>query len=101
MARLTEAEPRQPAAIQEGRVGRIAVAILPLAATLAALWFGFIFLRDNQATMPKLVTAIFAIVWGVGGVAALFFSANYLAEQFSDSAKQYLRPFIFVAPAVF
>jgi len=101
MARLTEAEPRRPAAIQEGRVGRIAVAILPLAATLAALWFGFIFLRDSQATTPKLVVTLFAIVWGVGGVAALFFSANFLAEQFSDRVKQFLRPFIFVGPAVF
>jgi alpha-glucoside transport system permease protein len=77
------------------------VAILPLAATLAALWYGFTFLREHQATTPKLVIAIFAIVWGVGGVAALFFSANFLAEQFPESAKQYLRPFIFVGPAVF
>ncbi|HEY3231584.1 MAG TPA: sugar ABC transporter permease [Roseiflexaceae bacterium] len=102
MARLTEAEPRRQAAVPEGGgLGRIAVAILGLAATLAVLWFGFFFLRDSQATLPKIVTALVAIVWGVGGVAALFLSANFLVEQLGNSAKQFLRPFIFVGPAIF
>jgi alpha-glucoside transport system permease protein len=102
MARLTEAEPQRQAVAQDsGRLGRIVVAVLALAATLAALWYGFNFLRINQTTLPKIITAIFAIVWGVGGVAALFFSANMLIEQFADTAKQYLRPFVFVGPAVF
>jgi alpha-glucoside transport system permease protein len=102
MARLTEAEPRRQAAVPEGGgIGRIAVAILGLAATLAVLWFGFFFLRDSQATLPKLVTTLVAIVWGVGGVAALFLSANFLVEQLGNSAKQFLRPFIFVGPAIF
>jgi alpha-glucoside transport system permease protein len=102
MARLTEIEPRGQAAAQEtGRLGRIAVALLALAATFAVLWFGFIFLRNGQTTMPKIVTALAAIVWGVGGVAALFLSANLLIEQFGDTAKSYLRPFVFVGPAVF
>ena len=101
MARLSEAEQRRQEAVPEGSVVRIAVALLPLAATLAALWFGFIFLRDSQATQPKIVTAIFAVVWGVGGVAGLFVSANLLVEQLGDAAKSYLRPFIFVGPAIF
>ena len=101
MARLTEIEPRRQAAAQEGGAGRIAVALLALAATLAAIWFGFVFLRVSQDSAPKIVTTLVAIVWGVGGVAALFFSANLLIEQFGDAAKAYLRPFVFVGPAVF
>jgi alpha-glucoside transport system permease protein len=101
MARLTEIEPRRQAAGREGGVGRIAVALLALAATLAAIWFGFVFLRESQNTAPKIVSTIVAIVWGVGGVAALFFSANLLIEQFGDTVKAYLRPFVFVGPAVF
>ena len=101
MARLTEIGPRRQAAAQEGGAGRIAVALLALAATLAAIWFGFVFLRVSQDSAPKIVTTLVAIVWGVGGVAALFFSANLLIEQFGDAAKAYLRPFVFVGPAVF
>jgi alpha-glucoside transport system permease protein len=101
MARLTEIEPRRQAAAQEGGVGRIAMALLALAVTLVAIWYGFIFLRDNQNTAPKIVTTIVAVIWGVGGVAALFFSANMVIEQFGDAAKAYLRPFVFVGPAVF
>lgn len=100
MARLTEIEPRRQAATQEGGVGRIVMALLALAVTLVALWLGFIFLRDYQNTAPKIVTTIVAIIWGVGGVAALFFSANFLIEQFSDTVKSFLRPLIFVGPAV-
>jgi alpha-glucoside transport system permease protein len=100
MARLTEIEPRGQAAAAEGGLGRIAVGVLALAATLAALWFGFIFLRDGQTTLPKVLTTILAVVWGVGGVAALFLSANLLIEQFGDTAKSYLRPLVFVGPAV-
>lgn len=100
MARITGVEP-QPQATKAGSSGQLILALLALAATLAVIWYGFIFLRDNQTTAPKIVTTIIAIVWGVGGVAGLFFSANLLIEQFGDTAKSYLRPFVFVGPAVF
>jgi alpha-glucoside transport system permease protein len=77
------------------------VGLLALVATLAFIWLGFVFLRGSQEALPKIATTLLAIVWGVGGVAALFVTANYLAEQFPDAVKQYLRPFIFVGPAVF
>lgn len=101
MARITDVETQQQTAVQEGGAGRMIVALLALAATLAGIWLGFIFLRDNQNIAPKLLTTIVAVIWGVGGVAALFFSANLLIEQFGDAAKAYLRPFVFVGPAVF
>lgn len=102
MQPLTEIEPQhQAGAGQGGRVGRIAVGLLALAATLAFIWIGFDYLRDNQTSLPKIITTLMAIIWGVGGVAALFGVSNYLIEQFSDTLKQYLRPFIFVGPAIF
>jgi alpha-glucoside transport system permease protein len=101
MARTTGIEPRRQTAAADGGVGRIVMALLALAITFAALWLGFVFLRDNQLTAPKIVTTLVAIVWGVGGVAALFFAANLLIEQFSDAARGFLRPFVFVGPAVF
>jgi len=64
-----------------------------------AICQGFLFLRDSGA--PKFVTTIFAIIWGVGGVAALFLSANLLVEQLPQAARSLLQPFIFVGPAVF
>jgi alpha-glucoside transport system permease protein len=62
------------------------------------LWRVFIFLRDTQA--PKVVTAVVAIIWGVGGVAALFFVANLAIEQFPLAWRKRLAPFVFVGPAM-
>lgn len=103
MQRLTEIEPQREAASQEksGGIARIAIAVLALAATFAVIWLGFIFLRGNISSLPKILTTVIAIVWGVGGVALLFISANYLVEQLTPSVRDFLRPFIFVGPAVF
>jgi len=100
MARSTGIQPQRNAAASGENVayGKIAIAAIALAATLALLWGGFLILRDGD--MPKLVTALFAIVWGVGGVAALFFSANYLVEAFPDAARRVVQPYIFVGPAL-
>jgi alpha-glucoside transport system permease protein len=98
----TKIESQRKAADSQGpQVGRMLVGLLALVATLAFIWLGFVFLRGSQEALPKIATTLLAIVWGVGGVAALFVTANYLAEQFPDAVKQYLRPFIFVGPAVF
>lgn len=101
MQRSTGIEPGAVRAQRGIDFGRLGLAILALAVTFALIWLGFIFLRDSQNTLPKIVSTLVAIVWGVGGVAALFFSANLLVEQLSDGAKAFLRPFIFVGPAVF
>jgi alpha-glucoside transport system permease protein len=100
MARSTEIQPQRNAAVPRESVayGKIAVALVALAATLAVLWGGFLFLRDGNA--PRIVTALVAIVWGVGGVAALFFSANYLIEQFPEAIRRAVQPYIFVGPGL-
>lgn len=78
-------------------VSRLVVALFVPVVTFVVLWRVFIFLRDAQAS--KLVTAVVAIVWGVGGVMALFLVANFVIEQMPDRWKARLTPFVFVGPA--
>jgi len=78
--------------------GRIIVSLFVPLITFIVLWQGFVFLRDSNA--PKIVIAIVAIVWGVGGVAALYLVANWLVEKLSDDWRSRLQPYVFVGPAM-
>jgi alpha-glucoside transport system permease protein len=62
------------------------------------LYQGFLFLRDGDA--PRFVIAMVAIVWGVGGVAILYWIFNGLVEKLPDMWKGHLLPFVFVGPAM-
>ena len=84
----------------------IMLVLLPLA-TLAFLVGGFLFLRNPEplpsipdANFAQLIVTIFAIIWGVGAVVALFFTGNYLVEHLPEKWKDRLLPFIFVGPAL-
>lgn len=79
-------------------MGRLLAAIFVPTITFIVLWQVFIFLRDNQAS--QWLTAIIAIIWGVGGVAALYYIANWLVEMLPVGARRNLTPFIFVGPAL-
>lgn len=79
-------------------VGRLLISLFVPVITFVVLWQGFIFLRDNQA--PKLVSVLVAIVWGVGGVALLYFVSNWLIEKLPDLWRQRLQPFVFVGPGI-
>lgn len=77
---------------------RVALAIaIPLIAFFV-LYQGFLFLRDSDA--PKAVIVLVAIVWGVGGVAALYWIFNWLVEQLPGEWTARLQPFVFVGPAM-
>jgi alpha-glucoside transport system permease protein len=80
------------------KIGKILIALIVPALTLFILWQGFLFLRDSEA--PQLVITIIAIVWGVGGIAALFFIANWLTEQLPGNLGRILQPFVFIGPAI-
>ncbi|NOX60370.1 MAG: sugar ABC transporter permease [Chloroflexi bacterium] len=71
--------------------------VMPLIA-FAALYAGFMFLRAGHA--PKWVITLAAVVWGVGGVAALYWIFNWILEQLPDVWGSRLLPFLFVGPAL-
>ena len=79
-------------------IGRIIIALFVPAITFVILWQGFIFLRDSDA--PQWLIVLIAIVWGVGGVAALYFVANWIVEKFPPVWVRRLQPFVFVGPAI-
>lgn len=79
-------------------LGRLAVSLIVPICTFLVMWRGFIFLRDGAA--PKLVMALVAIIWGVGGVAILFVVSNWLVERLSVRWRSYLLPFVFVGPGL-
>jgi alpha-glucoside transport system permease protein len=77
---------------------RIALAIaIPLVAFFV-LYQGFLFLRAGNA--PKWVITVVAIVWGVGGVAVLYWIFNWLVEMLPDQWTARLQPFVFIGPAI-
>jgi alpha-glucoside transport system permease protein len=77
---------------------RIGLAFVVLAVTFFVLYQGFLFLRDAKA--PKWVIALTAIIWGVGGVAFLYFIANWIVEMLPLKWTARLQPYIFVGPAM-
>ena len=79
-------------------IGRIIVSLIVPVFTFLVLWRGFIFLRDSDA--PKIVIILVAILWGVGGVALLYWVSNWLIEKLPQRWISRLQPFIFVGPAI-
>lgn len=79
-------------------IGRLAVTVgIPLFA-FAAIYAGFIFLRDSNA--PKWVITVVAIIWGVGGIGLLFWVFNTVVERLPDIWTSRLQPFVFVGPGM-
>lgn len=100
MRSTSEMSQQQPSHSAEGAAnpGRFLVALVVLIAILALLWYGFDFLRSNNA--PQLVSALVAVIWGVGGVGALFSTSNVMVEALSDKWRGRIQPYVFVGPAV-
>ncbi len=84
--------------------GRFWAAFAALIVTLALLVVGFLFLRGDfnapNSPTPQWITAIFAIVWGVGGVGVLFTVLNTLVEALPEVWRARIQPYIFVGPAI-
>jgi len=85
---------------------KILRALLVVAVVITTLWLGLGLLRDPNVfsalgpTLSKLGQAILAIVLGVGGIWALFYAANTIVEALPSRATVFLRPYVFVLPAV-
>lgn len=78
---------------------RIVIGIVGSIVTLIGLVGGFLFLRDT--TQSRLVMGIVAVVWGLGGVAAMFFMANWIVESLPIQWIVRIQPYVFVGPAIF
>jgi alpha-glucoside transport system permease protein len=79
-------------------VGRILLALAIPAIAFFVLYQGFLFLRDSDA--PRILIALVAILWGVGGVALLYWIFNGLVERLPATWTGRLLPFVFVGPAM-
>src|SRR6266508_2762577 len=77
---------------------RVGLAILIPLIAFFFLYQGFLFLRAGDA--PKWIIALIAIVWGVGGVAILYYLFNRLVDSLSLEWTAPLQPFVFVGPAI-
>ena len=80
------------------RVLRFGLTALMLLIALYLLYQGFLFLRDGEE--PKWIMALLAILWGVGGVALLYYLVNSLVELLAPAWSSRLQPFVFVGPAI-
>jgi alpha-glucoside transport system permease protein len=79
-------------------LGRLFVAVVIPLIAFAVIYAGFIFLRDSDA--PRWLIASVAIIWGVGGVALLYWVFNGIVERMPDQWTERLQPFVFVGPAI-
>jgi alpha-glucoside transport system permease protein len=79
-------------------LSRILISLVVPIGLFVSLWRGFLFLRDSNA--PQIVLVLVAILWGVGGVAALYWVTNWLVERMPEEWTQRLQPFVFVGPAI-
>ena len=59
--------------------GRVFLAVIIPLIAFAVIYAGFIFLRDSDA--PRWVITIVAIIWGVGGLALLYWVFNGIVER--------------------
>lgn len=91
-------EAQKPANKEIPWIMRFGLVILITVITFFFLYQGFIFLRAGNA--PKWVIALVAIVWGVGGVAILYYLFNALVELLPQDWTARLLPFVFVGPAI-
>ena len=79
-------------------LGRLFLAIVIPLIAFAVIYVGFRFLRDSDA--PRWLIATVAIIWGVGGVALLYWVFNGLVERLPNQWTARLQPFVFVGPAM-
>jgi len=89
---------QRPAGRAIAWVLRFGLAILITVIAFLFLYQGFLFLRAGNA--PKWIIALTAIIWGVGGVAILYYLFNALVELLPKEWTARLLPFVFVGPAL-
>lgn len=59
-----------------------------------------IFSFFKTASLHPIVYTLLAVIWAVAGIACMYFSLNWVVEQYSNRWKRSIQPFIFIGPAV-
>ena len=85
------------AVIQKNRTTQVLLSLGVAAVLVVVFAWSFNFMR--AATAPRFLIAIVALVVGVGGIWALFLTADHLVAQFPAKLRDRLRPYVFITPA--
>jgi alpha-glucoside transport system permease protein len=71
-----------------------------LVPVLNAALHGLIFMFFRSSTLPPILNAVLAIIWGALGIYSIYYSFNWVVEQYPDRWKRRILPFVFIGPAV-
>ncbi|EXX87825.1 ABC transporter [Paenibacillus darwinianus] len=74
------------------------VTLLVPALNIAIHWLIFMFFRDSG--LPPVANAVLAVLWGALGIYSIYWSFNWMVEQYPDQWQRRLLPFVFIGPAV-
>ena len=83
---------------QRGNTWRILISILVPILNITVHGLIFLFFRESQ--LPAIVNALLAVLWGALGIYSIYYSFNWVVEQYSDTWKRRVLPFVFIGPAV-
>lgn len=73
------------------------LSILAAAAMVVIFVWSFAFMRSEE--VPKALIAVVALIVGIGGIWGLFLSLDNLVSQMPIRTRDFLRPYVFIAPA--
>ncbi|NIK80315.1 alpha-glucoside transport system permease protein [Paenibacillus castaneae] len=74
------------------------ISVLVPVINIAIHWSIFLFFRESS--LPPIMNAVLAVVWGALGIYSIYYSFNWVVEQYPDKWKRRILPFVFVGPAV-
>ena len=84
----------------EARARNLALGIGGVILTVVFLVAGYVILADKASPIPKPLITVVAVIWGVGGLLAIFTVSNWIVEQLPARATRILLPAVFIGPAV-
>ncbi|MGZ9583979.1 carbohydrate ABC transporter permease [Paenibacillus marinisediminis] len=61
---------------------------------------GLIFVFFRESSLHPIVNALLAVLWGAFGIYFIYYSFNWVVEQYSDVWKRRILPYVFIGPAV-
>ncbi|MGD9212503.1 MAG: sugar ABC transporter permease, partial [Desulfobacteraceae bacterium] len=67
---------------------------------VAFYFFYKIYILLQDSAVPQVFMTILAIIWGVGGVAGLYFLSYWLLTKFSVKWNRKVLPYLFIGPAL-